>query len=429
MKSMKRILCIALALVLSLSILAIPASAAVPYAITIDLVDNVVGVDNSGQPLHRIVAYVDSTHSLYALQLSMSYDKSAFYPVNATTLKKIPAPGTNGFDKTSTDIIFNDNATIYEPYVADGYYAGDGLHNADGYAYFANLTKPEYAQMSDGALGAELVSGGYAGYYWTWMTNFGDNYLIPSGGKESAVDSPLRGKVAVCAIYLAEQPNAAPGTYKVGINGETQVNTLSGTYVTTDVIDSLGIKTDMESIPQSSVTYNSAEITIGAAAPALTHVGRQVKMDVAGGAVVSGTEQLRVVSSISNDDWNAYFANTTNKAATSKKLLEVGIVATQGAFDMTAAQDAAKLGKGVHGDYTVATTTYIQNTGSDYRFGARIEYQTNVFDTTYVAFAKYLNAEGAEAYVFYDASYALAFAKDYGKITQDYINFLNSQAA
>lgn len=165
------------------------------------------------------------------------------------------------------------------------------------------------------------------------------------------------------------------------------------------------------------------------AGPALTHAGRQVKMDVAGGAVVSGTEQLRVVSSISNDDWNNYFANTTDEAAKTKKLLEVGIVATQGAFDMTAAQDAAKLGKGVHGDYTVATTTYIQNTGSDYRFGARIEYQTNVFDTTYVAFAKYLNAEGAVAYVFYDASYALAFATNYSTITADYINFLNSQAA
>lgn len=173
----------------------------------------------------------------------------------------------------------------------------------------------------------------------------------------------------------------------------------------------------------------SVSLTVAAAGPALTHVGRQVKMDVAGGAVVSGTEQLRVVSSISNDDWNNYFANTTVAAATTKKLLEVGIVATQGAFDMTAAQDAAKLGKGVHGDYTVATTTYIQNTGSDYRFGARIEYQTNVFDTTYVAFAKYLNAEGAEAYVFYDASYALAFATNYSTITADYINFLNSQAA
>lgn len=169
--------------------------------------------------------------------------------------------------------------------------------------------------------------------------------------------------------------------------------------------------------------------TVAAAGPVLTAAGRQVKMDVADGAVVKGTEQLRVVSSISNDDWNKYFANTTDEAATANKLLEVGIVATQGAFNMDDAKAAAKLGKGDHGDYTVATTDYIQNTGSDYRFGARIEYQTNVFNTTYVAFAKYLNAEGAEAYVFYETSSALAFATDYDKITADYINFLNNPAA
>lgn len=181
---------------------------------------------------------------------------------------------------------------------------------------------------------------------------------------------------------------------------------------------------------ESCTTNGTSYIYSGAvaAAPALTAAGRQVKMDVADGAVVEHTEQLRVVSSISNDDWNNYFANTTDEAATTNKLVEVGIVATQGAFDMEAAKTAAQQGKGVHGDYTVATTTYIQNTGSDYRFGARIEYQTNVFDTTYVAFAKYLNAEGAEAYVFYDASYALAFATDYSTITASYIAFLNGQA-
>lgn len=226
----------------------------------------------------------------------------------------------------------------------------------------------------------------------------------------------------------------ADGDYVVGFNMGSYVN--FNAYSNNDPADEVTYGTvygyDDDYGYGTTANYGFTNVTIhvgsAVAGPALTTAGRQVKMDVADGAVVKGTEQLRVVSSISNDDWNNYFANTTDEAATTKKLLEVGIVATQGAFDMTAAQDAAKLGKGVHGDYTVATTDYIQNTGSDYRFGARIEYQTNVFNTTYVAFAKYLNAEGAEAYVFYDTSCALAFATDYDTITATYINFLNGQA-
>ncbi|MGN0562793.1 MAG: hypothetical protein ACI4K6_08300 [Candidatus Fimenecus sp.] len=240
-------------------------------------------------------------------------------------------------------------------------------------------------------------------------------------------------KTGVIQFPMKISDTAADGTYTIGINIGSYKNWSA--YSKTENFGELLAYDPAEMEYEHGCTANYAahvctfKVSSSAAAPVLTHAGRQVKMDVASGEVVNGTEQLRVVSSISNDDWNNYFANTTDEAKTTKKLLEVGIVATQGAFDMTAAQDAAKLGKGVHGDYTVATTTYIQNTGSDYRFGARIEYQTNVFDTTYVAFAKYLNAEGVEAYVFYDTSYALAFATNYRTITADYINFLNSQAA
>lgn len=225
-------------------------------------------------------------------------------------------------------------------------------------------------------------------------------------------------------------PETAPdGDYVVGFNVGSYVN--YNAYSNDQTMGCVaGYDDDYGYGTTANYGFTNVTIHVGSAvaAPALTAAGRQVKMDVADGAVVEHTEQLRVVSSISNDDWNNYFANTTDEAATTNKLVEVGIVATQGAFDMEAAKTAAQQGKGVHGDYTVATTTYIQNTGSDYRFGARIEYQTNVFDTTYVAFAKYLDASGAEAYVFYDASYALAFATDYSTITASYIAFLNGQA-
>lgn len=166
------------------------------------------------------------------------------------------------------------------------------------------------------------------------------------------------------------------------------------------------------------------------AGPALTHEGRQVKMTVVDNAVVSGTEQLRVVSSISNDDWNAYFANTTDKAATTDKIVDVGFVAYKGQASTFNADTAKNVAKGTATDsnYTVATTDYIQNTGSGYRFGARVDYKTAVYDTTYLAFVHYKDNSGNDAYVFYDTStiYSLDFASNYDTITSNYIAFLNS---
>lgn len=225
-------------------------------------------------------------------------------------------------------------------------------------------------------------------------------------------------------------PETAPdGDYVVGFNVGSYIN--YNAYSNDQAMGCVaGYDDDYGYGTTANYGFTNVTIHVGSAvaAPVLSTAGRQVKMDVTDGKVDPHTEQLRVVSSISNEDWNTYFANTTDEVARTNKLVEVGIVATQGAFDMDAAKTAAQQGEGDHGDYTVATTTYIQNTVSDYRFGARIEYKTNVFDTTYVAFAKYLDAEGAEAYVFYDASCTLAFATDYDTITENYIKFLNGQA-
>lgn len=286
------------------------------------------------------------------------------------------------------------------------------------------------AQISTVLLHEDNIAGGDtldSGHDWNKVT-------VLSVGDDLLTGFDATAGVDLFTFQMKISDTAADGDYVVGFNIGSYINlngcvndqTCGGVYGYDE--ESAGMDYGYGTTVNYGFTNATIHIGSAAAAPVLSAAGRQVKMDVVNNAVVEHTEQLRVVSSISNDDWNTYFANTTDEAATTNKLVEVGIVATQGAFNMGDAQDAAKLGKGAHGDYTVATTTYIQNTGSDYRFGARIEYQTNVFDTTYVAFAKYLNAEGAEAYVFYDASYALAFATDYSTITADYIAFLNQAA-
>lgn len=179
-----------------------------------------------------------------------------------------------------------------------------------------------------------------------------------------------------------------------------------------------------------------AEISVASeapAGPALSHVRRELKMDVQDGAVVKGTEQLRVTSAISQADWDAYFANTTTEGATANAIQQVGIVAFKGQAADFNADTAKAVAQGTPADgYSAADTDYIQNdtASGTYKFGARIEYQSAAFDTTYIAYVKYLDAAGQVAYAFYDTTttYSLNFATDYTNLTNGYISWLATQA-
>lgn len=409
MNTIKKVLCIALVLIMSLSVLVLPVSAADDYSITVELEDQVVGVDANGNKLHRIVAYVDSTHSLYALQLSISYPKAVFYPVNATTLKKLPAPGTNAFDKKSTDIIFNANADVYADYLEDGYYYGDGINEDSGYAYFASDVSPSYAKMGDAALGD---TANYAGFYWTYATDFGDNYLLPSGGKSSGLTSPTSGRVAVCAVYLAEVAGAAKGTYEIGVHS-TQKTTVSGTYVTTDVLDSLSIGTDMKSIT-SGVTYKNAVIKIGEE-PSIVNPLRdgQIRFHK-NGTAYAGSFDVRALAVISGDDFDATFTDI----ATAKTMIsEIGFVFAKGANVTAPSMDAVKAlvenGTAAAG-YTKKTVNYISTSVDEgnYVFSC---IATDIPDAAknnslvavgYIAYT----VDGETVYAYYPAAQTISFA-------------------
>lgn len=189
--------------------------------------------------------------------------------------------------------------------------------------------------------------------------------------------------------------------------------------------------TKVVSLTSSQVDFTNAVVAPSAAAagPVLTAAGRQIKMTLneAGTDAVAGTEQLRVVSSFSAQDWNDYFVNTGKKDANEqpikvKALKEVGIVASKGAFDLETAKGYAMQGKGEYGDYKVATTDYIQQTAEGlYRFGARIEYQTGVYDTTYIAFATYWDENSVEHTIFYDAQADIAYNTNHSGIVNAYI--------
>ena len=170
-----------------------------------------------------------------------------------------------------------------------------------------------------------------------------------------------------------------------------------------------------------------ASATVGAVAPAapvLTKASSQVKMTATSASTVADAFQFRVISSISDADWNTYFANTGKAGATANAITNVGFVAYKGTagFNLDTAK-AAVAGTAADG-YQVATTDYIQHAdGTDAKFGCRIDITSaeTRSDVTYVAFAQYLDASGAAQVVFYETSYEALLATNYTGIVAAYL--------
>ena len=160
------------------------------------------------------------------------------------------------------------------------------------------------------------------------------------------------------------------------------------------------------------------------AVPVLTKTSAQVKMTPNSATTVEDAFQFRVVSKISDADWNTYFANTGVADATTNAITSVGFVAYKGTegFSLDTAK-AVAAGTAADG-YSVATTDYIQHTdGADAQFGCRLEITSaeTRSDVTYVAFAQYVDASGAAQVVFYDAAYEALLATNYTGIVASYL--------
>lgn len=186
--------------------------------------------------------------------------------------------------------------------------------------------------------------------------------------------------------------------------------TTPGKYTATDI-----------DFTEAIATVNDAPVVAG---PVLTKANSQVKMTATSATTVEDAFQFRVISKISDADWNTYFANTGKADATTNAITKVGFVAYKGTagFNLDTAKGVVA-GTPAAG-YDVATTDYIQHAdGSDAQFGCRIDITSaeTRSDVTYVAFAQYLDADGAAQVVFYDASYEALLATNYTGIVADYL--------
>lgn len=422
MKTASKIISVVLALVLALSVFMLPASAADKGVdINARVTAEQVATDANGLKIYKMGVYVNSSHSLVAVQMNLTYDNSAFQLLRPNYNNATVINANMVIDKTDADLAMYDG-NAYTQY--EGAYM-DGDVNPDyGYAMFPqDGTQPTLAKISDTNMGATLKGKGYTGLYWQWMVDFTDNYLLLSGGTQKI--KALDGEVKLLTFYLKEKATAADGNYEVGFNAE-QAYRLTGTYSTVDAVDSVCVGPEMASITPAMVSYQNATITIGeeAAAPVLTKANSQVKMTPNSATTVEDAFQFRVISKISDADWNTYFANTGKADATTNAITKVGFVAYKGTagFNLDTAKGVVA-GTPAAG-YDVATTDYIQHVnGSDAQFGCRIDITSaeTRSDVTYVAFAQYLDASGAAQVVFYETSYEALLATNYTGIVAAYL--------
>lgn len=171
-----------------------------------------------------------------------------------------------------------------------------------------------------------------------------------------------------------------------------------------------------------------ATATVGTSAPAGPVVAKaksQVKMTATSATTVADEFSFRVISKISDSDWDTYFKNTGVAGATTDYITAVGMVAYKGA----AAFDAETAKNVVAGtpatDYSAAKTDYISkaNDTADAEFGAIIKakHSTLTNDVTYMGFVQYVDASGNAQTIFYETAGTAALSTNYNTIVNNYL--------
>ena len=417
MKSAKKILSVALVLMLALSVMVLPTSAAEPV-VKADVVAEYQGQTSGGYDYYKFSVYLDSTLSLSAYQMNITWDSAVWQMLRATNFADQSAFVANMcIDKTDPENIMYDKSEAYQNYGGGNWDYGSD----DGYVLMPyDGTQPTFAKISNDNMGVELTDAGYTGLYSTWMVDFTDSYMTLSGGTMNGYDSPTSGRQMVLSWYMRLKDDVAPGSYEVGFNAK-QFARLTGTYNTMYAVESDLVGVNKWSIAPEHVTYTNAVVKVGEAGPAVTKTQAEVKMTLneekTAVDYAAAPFQFRVISSISEDDWNTYFNGDGSN------INSVGFVAYKGdgAFDMETAKSVAMGGSAA--DYQAAKTDYIQKVdGQPANFGARIDFtaRENVKDVTYIAFVQY----DTDQYAFYDTSFDADLNSNYDDIVSQYAGFI-----
>lgn len=386
---MKKIISVALALVMLLSCCSLMALAVTTNAVLEISVEPKESKYAKGDIVTFEVFYEESKEldTLGApTSISFGYDSSVFEPIE---------------DLSTVKTVADTNTFIYE-----------------GYLLKDNVTPSiSSAVVKKGADAVDTAKG--------W-----DSFLmfkITGDGFDS-----YKTKAASFAFKLKIKDDANPaGSYKVGISHYCL--TSEDVYYQVVINDPLGGIYGMDTSAfeftnPNMFSTNDATVNVGTPTPAGPTVSKaksQVKMTATSATTVADEFSFRVISKISDSDWDTYFKNTGVAGATTDCITAVGMVAYKGAgaFDADTAKRVVA-GESV-ADYTAATTDYISkaDASADAQFGAIIKakHSTLTNDVTYMGFVQYVDASGNAQTIFYETAGTAALSTNYDTIVSKYL--------
>lgn len=167
-----------------------------------------------------------------------------------------------------------------------------------------------------------------------------------------------------------------------------------------------------------------ANMPAAPAGPVVAKAKSQVKMTATSKTTVADEFSFRVISKISDSDWDTYFKNTGVEGAKTDYITAVGMVAYKGtAFD---ADTAKKVVAGTPTEnYSAASTDYISKVSdtADAEFGAIIKAKHSTLgnDVTYMGFVQYVDASGNAQTIFYETAGTAALSTNYNNIVSAYL--------
>lgn len=186
--------------------------------------------------------------------------------------------------------------------------------------------------------------------------------------------------------------------------------------------------TTQTNLDQGEVNTELANAMVNNPAPAgpvVTKAKSQVKMTATSANTVADEFSFRVISKISDSDWDTYFKNTGVADATTDYITAVGMVAYKGAaaFDAETAKEV--VAGALVADYTAAKTDYISKVSdtADAEFGAIIKANHSKLgnDVTYMGFVQYVDALGNAQTIFYETAETAALSTNYNNIVSAYL--------
>ena len=148
-------------------------------------------------------------------------------------------------------------------------------------------------------------------------------------------------------------------------------------------------------------------------------------MTATSATTVADEFSFRVISKISDSDWDTYFKNTGVKDAKDSYITAVGMVAYKGAAAFNAETAKEVVAGALVADYAAAKTDYISKVSdtADAEFGAIIKVNHSKLgnDVTYMGFVQYVDDLGNPQTIFYETAGTAALSTNYNNIVNAYL--------